>query len=75
MKENNIRQTKTKEEILNQLYITANDLMILIPNIKYQRALGYINEIQKEMKEKKYFIPISQKKLALTKLVRKRFGF
>ncbi len=66
---------KTKEEILNQLYITAEDLMILIPEIKYQRALGYINEIQKEMQEKNYFIPISQKKVALTKLIRKKFGF
>ena len=68
-------QTKTKEEILEQLYVTAEDLMILIPTLKYQRALNYIKEIQVEMEQKKYFVPVSQTKLALTKLIRKKFGF
>ena len=71
----NIGQTKTNSEILNQLYITAEDLMLLIPNLKYQRALDYIKEIQQEMEQKKYFVPVCQKKLALTKLVKKKFGF
>ena len=75
MEEKKVGQAKTNEEILNQLYVTANDLMILIPNLKYQRALGYIKEIQQEMEQKKYFVPVSQTKLALTKLVRKKFGF
>lgn len=65
---------KTKEEILNQLYLTANDLMILIPEIKYQRALDIINEIREEMVNKNYYLPISKKNLALTKLVRKKMG-
>lgn len=71
----NVGQTKTNEEILKQLYVTANDLMTLIPELKYQRALGYINEVREEMKEKNYFLPTTQKKLALTKLVKKKFGF
>lgn len=65
---------KTKEEILNQVYITAEDLIILIPEMKYQRALDIINDIRKEMEEKKYFIPITRKHLALTKLVKKKLG-
>lgn len=65
---------KSKEEILNQLYMTASDLQTLIPEMKYQRALDIINDIRKEMEEKNYFLPISQKKLALTKLVKKKLG-
>lgn len=65
---------KSKEEILNQLYMTASDLQTLIPEMKYQRALDIINDIRKEMKDKNYFLPISQKKLALTKLVKKKLG-
>lgn len=66
---------KTKEEILNQLYITAEDLTILIPTMNYQKALGYIKQTQEEMKEKNLFIPETKTKLALTKLIRKKFGF
>ena len=73
MKENNY--IKTKDEIFEQLYITADDLMILIPSLKYQRALNYIKEIQEEMVQKNYFVPVNKNKLALTKLVRKKFGF
>lgn len=66
---------KTKEEILNQLYITAEDLMILIPTLKYNSSLKYIKEIQEEMEKKKLFIPTSKNKLALTKIAKKKFGF
>lgn len=65
---------KTKEEILEQLYLTAEDLLTLIPEMKYQRALGVINDVRNEMEDKNYYIPISRKKLALTKLVKKRLG-
>lgn len=65
---------KNKDEILDQLYITAKDLMVLIPDIKYQRALDCINDVRTEMKEKKYFIPKTKEHIALTKLVRKKFG-
>lgn len=63
------------EQILNKLYLNAEDLMKLIPEIKYATALRYIKDAQKEMQEKNYFIPQSREKVALTKIIRKRFGF
>ena len=65
---------KSIEEILNQLYLTAEDLITLIPEMKYQRALDIINEVRTEMEDKKYYLPISRKKLALTKLVKRKMG-
>jgi len=65
---------KTKEEILNQPYITAKDLKILIPNLGINKCVEYIKMIQEEMKEKNYFVPQTKQYLALTKLVRKKFG-
>lgn len=66
---------KTKEEILEQLYVSAKDLKILIPTIGINGAKKAIKEIQEEMKEKGYFVPETKTLLALTKLVKKRFGF
>ena len=65
---------KSNDEILNQLYISASDLQILIQPMGRTTAIKYIKEIQEEMKEKGLFIPNTKTKLALTKLVRKRFG-
>ena len=61
------------EEILNKLYLTANDVCQLMP-ISYTQALEYIKIVQEEMKEKGYIVPKSKEKLALTKIFRKRFG-
>ena len=69
------KPTKTKSEILDQLYLSADDLKILIPGITYATALKYIKEVREEMKSKNIFLPTSKTKLALTKLVRKKFGF
>lgn len=63
------------EEIKSKDYITAKDLMQLIPNLTYSNAIKYINEIQNEMKEKGYCVPIARPKVALTKLIKKKFGF
>lgn len=63
-----------EKEILNQSYLTAKDLMVIIPKISYQRALKYIDDIRLEMKEKGYFVPEGKTKVALTKLVKKKFG-
>lgn len=63
-----------KEEILNKAYLTAEDLQKLIPELKYPRALEIIKEVREEMENKNYFIPVCRKKLALTKLVRKKMG-
>lgn len=65
---------KTNEEILNQLYISASDLQKLIQPMGRATAIKYIKEIQEDMKEKGLFVPNTKTKLALTKLVRKRFG-
>lgn len=63
------------EEIKKKDYLNANDLMKIIPNLKYDRARKLINDAQKEMEEKKYFIPIVRPKVALTKIIKKRLGF
>ena len=66
---------KTKEEILDQLYISPQDLKILIPALGIDKCRLLIDEIRDEMENKKYYIPPSTKpKLALTKLVRKKMG-
>lgn len=63
------------EEIKKQDYLTAQDLMKLIPNLTYDNAIKYINDAREEMKELNLFIPITRPKVALTKIIRKRFGF
>lgn len=65
---------KTKEEVLDQDYITAKDMQIIIPNLTYDMALSYIRMLQEEMKEKKYFVPKTKEKIVLTKLFKKKFG-
>lgn len=65
---------KTKEEILNQTYLSATDLKILIPTLGINKCVKYIKEIRTEMEEKGYFIPETKPYLALTKLVKKKFG-
>ena len=65
---------KTKEEILNQTYMTAKDLKILIPELGINKCIKYIKTITEEMAEKGYFVPETRQYLALTKLVRKKFN-
>ena len=66
---------KTKEEILNQTYMTAKDLQVLIPKLNIVRCREFIDEIIEEMRSKNLYIPPSTKpKRALTKLVVKRLG-
>lgn len=65
---------KTVDEILTQKYISAKDLMIIIPELKYGNAIAFINIIQNEMEEKGLYIPIVKPKVALTKLVKKKLG-
>lgn len=65
---------KTKNEILDQIYMTAEDLTLLIPGLKLYKARNIISEIIKEMEELKMFIPNTKKKLASTKLIKKKLG-
>lgn len=65
---------KTKEEVLDQLYISAYDLQVLMP-ITYANARKYIDEIREDMENKKYKVPEGKTKLALTSMAKKKFGF
>ena len=67
--------TKTKEEVLNQLYLSAYDMRILNPTMSYPKALAYIEEKRIQMKEKKLFVPEGKTKVALTSLIKKDCGF
>ena len=67
--------SKSKEEILNQPYMSAFDLKKLMPTVGIDKCRQYINDIRQEMKENNYLVPESKTKLALTKLVKKKFGF
>lgn len=65
---------KTKEEIMEQLYISPQDLKILIPELGKTNCLNIIKEMRGEMEKKNIFVPKSKPLLALTKLVIKKFG-
>lgn len=65
---------KTKEEILEQLYISPQDLKILIPTMGINNCQNYIREVRAIMKEKNFYVPQTRPMLALTKLVRKELG-
>lgn len=65
---------KTKEEILNQLYITPSDLKILIPTMGKNKCVEEIKQTRHEMEQKGLFVPPSKPYIALTKLIRKRYG-
>ena len=73
-KEKSDRQ-KTKDEILEQLYVSASDLQVWIPYLPYATALEYIKSARDEMAEKNIFVPTGKTKIALTKIIRKNFGF
>lgn len=65
---------KTVEEILKQPYLSAYDLQAIIPKCSYKRALQYIDDTREIMKQKGYFVPEGKMKIALTKIIKKRFG-
>ena len=65
---------KTREEILNQDYMSAKDLKKLIPSLGINKCVQYIKMFREEMKEKNLFIPETKEYLALTKIVRRKLG-
>ena len=65
---------KTKEEILEQTYMTAKDLKILIPNIGINQCRKYISEMIEEEEKKGFFIPKCKTLIIPTKVVRKKFN-
>lgn len=65
---------KSVKEILEQKYISAYDLQVIIPHLSYIKSLEYIEQFRDEMKTKNYFVPEGKTKVALTKLVVKKLG-
>ena len=61
---------KTKEEILNQIYVDTNDILQLLP-IGRNQALKVAKELQQKAKDQNYFIPLNKKILVPTKILRK----
>ena len=68
-------QNDSAKSKLQQYYISAKDLRMVIPTLGINKSIEYIKMIQEEMKQKGYFIPQTKELLALTKLARKKFGF
>lgn len=68
------KESLSTTEILEQPYITARDLQKIIPKLGYIRALEYIDIVRSEMEEKGLFVPDGRTKVALTKLIKKKFG-
>lgn len=66
---------RSVSDILNQKYLTAKDLMMIIPKLSYKKALEYIDSARNEMSKKGYFLPDGRTKVALTKVIKQKFGF
>ncbi len=69
-----MKNNKTPDELLKQYYLTAEELTVIIPHLKIEKARVYIREIREQMKQLNYFVPESRPYEALTKLVKKKFG-
>lgn len=67
-------QIKTKEEVLKQAYISPHDLKILMPTVGIDNCREIIKTIREEMDNKGLYVPQTTPRLALTKLVIKKFG-
>lgn len=61
------------EELLKKYYLDSDDVMKLL-GVGKVKALKVIDSIQEEMRYKKYYIPESRRKVALTKIFKKRYG-
>lgn len=60
---------------LNEKYLTAKDLMNIIPNLTYMNALKYINLAREKMEKEGFYVPITKPKVALTSVIKSIFGF
>lgn len=65
---------KSKEKILEQLYISPQDLKLLVPTLGIELCRKFIDEARFEMENNGYFVPQTKPKLALTKIVKKKLG-
>ena len=69
-----MEKIKTIEDVLNQLYMTSDDLRILIPSLGINQSRKYIKLIQETMKNDGCYIPKAKSKLVLTTYVKHFFG-
>ena len=67
-------QTKTREQILNQDYMSAKDLKILIPTLGINNCRNIINEVVIDMRNDGCYVPPGKTIIALTKYVKKKLG-
>ena len=65
---------KTRDEVLNQDYITPQDLKIIMPTLGINNCIEIIREIRNDMKEQNLFVPNSKPLLALTRVAKKKLG-
>lgn len=64
-----------KDLLKNKEYLTANDLMNIIPNLTYMNALKYVNLAREKMEKEGFYVPITKPKVALTSVIKSMFGF
>lgn len=66
---------KSRDEVLNQYYLTPKDIKVLIPDMNIERCREIIEDVRIEMTNKNLYVPPGTKpKRALTKLVIKKLG-
>ena len=63
---------KTKQEILDQTYMTVKDLK-QITGLGLTRCQNIMRDLREEAKEEGYFIPIERNILVPTKIVKRKF--
>ena len=69
-----MKNNKTPDELLKQYYLTAEELTVIIPHLKIEKARVYIKEIREQMKRENIFVRETRPYEALTKLIKKKFG-
>ena len=65
---------KTKNEILNQIYITANDLKVLIPTMGINACRDFIKKVANEAREEGLYVPSGKIAVAPTNRIKKVLG-
>lgn len=63
---------KTKQEILDQTYMTVKDLK-QITGLGLTRCQNIMSELREEAREQGYYIPVERTILVPTKVVKKKF--
>ncbi len=69
-----VKPKKTEKQVLEQMYMTSDDLKVICPTMGINARGKFISEIREEMKKQNYYLPTGWEKLALTKLVKEKLG-